>query len=90
MYIGDYRAVAIRYGSDCCRSATALDGKRFLATNAQKLPLANCTSPGLCRCEYRTLRDRRGDQQPRPPARSGPRWSPLRLFAGKRGSEAPS
>ena len=90
MYIGDYRAVAIYHGATCCRSAAALDGKRFLATNAPKLPLANCSSPGLCQCEYRTLHDRRADFQPRPPARAGFRWRQLRLFASKRESEATS
>ena len=89
MYIGDYRAVAIHHGAVCCRSAAAIDGKRFLATNAPKLPLANCTSPGLCQCEYRMLHDRREDLQPKPPVRAGFRWLSLR-FATKGNGEAPS
>lgn len=89
MYIGDYRAVTLHHGAACCRSAAAIDGKRFLATNAPRLPLANCTSPGLCQCEYRGVHDRREDFQPKPAARVGPRWS-LRLFGAKRSSQAPS
>jgi len=90
MYIGDYRAVAIHHGGVCCRSAAAIDGKRFLANNAPKLPLANCTSPGLCECEYRVLHDRREDFQPKPAARAGFRWLSSRLFTTKNSGEAPS
>jgi len=90
MYIADYRAVTIQHGGVCCRSATVIDGKRFLASNAPKLPLANCTSPGLCECQYRTLHERRDDLLPKPPARAGFRWLSVRLFATKRESEAPS
>ena len=58
----DYRAVSIRHPDGCCRAATVLDGKRFLSTNAPSLPLTNCSMPGLCTCEYRTLADRREDE----------------------------
>lgn len=86
MYTGDYRAVALQHPADCCRSARALDGRRFLANNAPGLPLANCTSPGLCRCEYRLLTDRRDDFHPVPraPARAGFRALAMRLFGSRR------
>ena len=88
MYIGDYRAVSIHHPAGCCRSALALDGKRFLSTNAPKLPLANCTSPGLCQCEYRTLNDRREDFKPKPaPERPGIRQLAARLLGTRRGTD---
>ena len=88
MYIGDYRAVSIHHPGRCCRSATALEGKRFLSTNAPKLPLANCTSPGLCQCEYRTLNDRREDFKPKPPPeRPRIRQLAARLFGTRRGTD---
>ncbi len=89
MYIGDYRAVSIHHPARCCRSATALDGKRFLSTNAPALPLKNCTSPGLCQCEYRTLNDRREDFKPKPaPERAGIRQLASRLLgAARRGTD---
>ncbi len=65
MYTGDYRAVTIEHGPNCCRSASAIHGKRFLSSNAPKLPLANCAIPGLCQCEYRPLHDRREDPPPK-------------------------
>ena len=95
MYIGDYRAVSIHHPAGCCRSATALDGKRFLSNNAPKLPLANCSSPGLCQCEYRTLNDRREDFKPKPspehaptPLRAGIRHLAARLLGTRRGTDA--
>ena len=85
MYIGDYRAVSIHHPAGCCRSAAALEGKRFLSSNAPKLPLANCSSPGICQCEYRTLTDRREDFRPAPvPERTGLRHLAARLLGGKR------
>ncbi len=88
MYIGDYRAVSIHHPAGCCRSATALDGKRFLSNNAPKLPLENCGSPGLCQCEYRTLNDRRADFRPKPePGRAGIRHLAARLLGIRRGTD---
>jgi hypothetical protein len=77
----DYRAVSIGHPAGCCRAASALDGKRFLASNAPSLPLANCTKPGLCTCEYRILADRRDDYRPEP-RRAG--RGLLRLFGARR------
>ena len=89
MYIGDYRAVSIHHPASCCRSAAALDGKRFLSNNAPKLPLKNCTSPGLCQCEYRPLSDRREDFKPkRTPQRAGIRQLAARLLGTRRGTDA--
>ena len=84
MYKGDYRAVTIQYGSSCCRSAAAIHEKRFLSGNAPALPLANCTSPGLCQCSYRVLHDRREDPLPSRPAGSWIRQLGNRLSAAGR------
>ena len=89
MYTGEYRAVSIHHSARCCRSVAALDGKRFLSNNAPTLPLANCTTPGLCQCEYRTLNDRREDFKPkRQPARAGLKDLAARLFGGRGGTDA--
>jgi len=80
----DYRAVSIRHPVGCCRAVNALDGKRFLSTNAPSLPLVNCTKPGLCTCEYRTLADRREDYHPEP-RRAG--RGLLRFFSGRRSTD---
>jgi len=89
MYIGDYRAVSIHHPATCCRAVAALDGKRFLSTNAPRLPLANCSSPGLCQCEYRTLTDRREDFRPKPaPQKTGIRNLAARLFGRRRDPDA--
>jgi hypothetical protein len=79
----DFRAVSIRHPAGCCRAASALDGKRFLSTNAPSLPLANCTKPGLCTCEYRMLADRREDYRPEP-KRAG---RLLRLLGSRRSTD---
>lgn len=88
MYAGEYRAVAIHHPGRCCRSAAALDHKRFLANNAPSLPLASCAMPGLCQCEYRLLNDRREDFKPKPkPARAGFRHLAARLLGTRRGTD---
>ena len=86
MYTGDYRAVSIQHSGDCCRSARALNGKRFLSTNAPELPLVNCATPGLCQCQYRTLTERRDDHRPAPrePARAAFKALAVKLFSSKR------
>lgn len=57
----DYHAVSIHHGSRCCQSVAALDGKRFLSTEAPALPLTDCSAPGACRCRYHHHTDRRED-----------------------------
>ena len=57
----DYHAVSIRHGARCCKAVAALDGKRYLSTEAPSLPLAGCSSPGACQCKYRHHSDRRED-----------------------------
>lgn len=48
----------------CCDAATAMGSRRFLISEAPKVPLATCSDPGLCRCKYRNVDDRRaGDDR---------------------------
>ena len=48
----------------CCDAAINMGGRRFLISEAPKVPLANCGDPGLCRCQYRNVDDRRvGDDR---------------------------
>jgi len=54
-----WNAVAIVAATGGCEAARALKGKRFLSTEAPRLPLAQCASPGECRCVYKKYADRR-------------------------------
>jgi hypothetical protein len=56
-----YHAVSIDCGrARVCRTARGLQGQRYLAGEAPRLPLAGCDSPG-CTCRYRHFDDRRMD-----------------------------
>ncbi len=55
-----WKAVAILAGDSACVAAKDMRGKRFLARNAPKLPLPDCTRQDKCECKYRHLPDRRG------------------------------
>lgn len=56
-----YHAVAIECGrSRACRSARSLQGRRFLAGEAPRLPLSGCDN-GTCVCRYQHFEDRRTD-----------------------------
>ena len=54
-----WSAVSIVPGGTGCEAALALKGRRFLATEAPRIPLAECTSVQSCRCVYRKYADRR-------------------------------
>jgi hypothetical protein len=54
-----WNAVAIVAATGGCEAARALKGKRFLSTEAPRLPLPQCASPGACRCVYKKYADRR-------------------------------
>ena len=63
---GKWHAVHIAAGPKACDAVLALAKKRFLSSEAPRLPLAECPRPGSCQCGYRHHKDRR----------SGPRrWS---------------
>jgi hypothetical protein len=73
----DYRAVSVAPGSKCCSAANDIVGKVYLAREAPRLPLANCTTPGSCSCKFKKASDRRdGDRRDLGTSETG-RW-----FAG--------
>ena len=54
-----WSAVSIVGAAASCEAVRALKGQRYLSAAAPRLPLADCTSPGTCRCVYRKHPDRR-------------------------------
>ena len=54
-----WAAVSIATAGGGCDAARALKGKRFLGSDAPRLPLNECTAPATCRCAYRKYADRR-------------------------------
>ena len=53
-----YHAVSIKLDGNACEAAKAMEGRRFLATAAPRLPLPECN--GLeCRCHFIHHQDRR-------------------------------
>ncbi|MGC1458444.1 MAG: hypothetical protein WA825_09230 [Steroidobacteraceae bacterium] len=57
---GDYRAVSVAPGKDCCAAANATAGKRYLFREAPRLPLDDCTMAPSCSCKFKKVSDRRG------------------------------
>lgn len=53
-----WHAVSVEPGHHACHAAHAIEGIRFLATEAPKLPLAECDAR-QCTCRYRHFDDRR-------------------------------
>lgn len=53
-----WHAVSIQPGAKRCEAATALLGRRFLSSEAPRLPLAACDEPA-CQCRFRKYDDRR-------------------------------
>jgi hypothetical protein len=53
-----FHAVSVEPGDNCCHSARALKGRRFLSREAPSLPLKNCMNP-KCTCSYVHHEDRR-------------------------------
>jgi hypothetical protein len=57
-----FAAKSIRPGQVACEAVQALDGKRFLLTEAPVLPLSDCDLRN-CRCRFRSHGDRRQEQR---------------------------
>ncbi len=53
-----YHAVSLSLSSNACEAAKALNGKRFLATEAPIFPIDGC-DVASCSCGYRHFDDRR-------------------------------
>jgi len=59
-----FHSVTIRVGQDACPAVQALANTRFLAKEAPRLPLDQCTVPN-CRCQYKHYDDRRDGEDRR-------------------------
>ena len=55
-----WHAVSVVPGPAACPAIKNLGGKRFLASEAPRLPLPDCSSAWHCKCVYRHYADRRG------------------------------
>lgn len=66
----EYHAVSIRFDTNACAAAQALDGRRFLSAAAPRLPLTECDVPE-CNCRFMHHADRRGKDDRRSPFSPG-------------------
>jgi hypothetical protein len=66
-----YQAVAVIACSRACVAATQVQGVRFLARQAPRLPLAECDRAGQCACRFEKHADRRVGVQRSPYNNSG-------------------
>jgi hypothetical protein len=55
-----WHAVTIVAPAKACEAALACKGKRFLSSEAPRLPLKQCDA-ARCNCKYRHFPDRRGE-----------------------------
>jgi hypothetical protein len=61
----DFRAVSIISRAPSCEVARGAGGQRKLLSQGCCLPLADCTMPDLCKCQYKKHADRRIDDERR-------------------------
>lgn len=54
-----FHAVSVLCGPNACAAAKQLQDVRVLSTDAPRLPLVHCDSPGTCQCTYHHHEDRR-------------------------------
>jgi hypothetical protein len=54
-----WHAVAIRPKGECCEAVQACRTGRFLAAEAPRLPLEECSTSDTCSCVYKHHADRR-------------------------------
>lgn len=54
-----WHAVSVVCGPGCCPPAVNLRDHRFLAAEAPRLPLEECSAPWRCACTYKHFPDRR-------------------------------
>lgn len=67
---GEFHAVSIKFDADACLYAKALQGRRYLASEAPDLPLKNCDAAD-CNCRFVHHTDRRSGKDRRSPFGSG-------------------
>ena len=61
-----YQAVSVIAGPQACAAACQLQGQRFLARQAPRLPHDECDRPQRCACRFAKYPDRRTSQQRSP------------------------
>jgi hypothetical protein len=54
-----WHAVSVAPGVPACLAAAKVRGQRFLAAEAPRLPLPDCTLMTTCKCTYKHFADRR-------------------------------
>jgi hypothetical protein len=57
-----FHAVTIRYRKNACDAVWTLEGKKFLANEAPRLPVQGCTTQN-CGCRYVHYDDRRAEER---------------------------
>ncbi|MBT8098425.1 MAG: hypothetical protein KJO82_01675 [Gammaproteobacteria bacterium] len=45
----------------CCQAVRTTDGRRFLSSEAPRLPMPECEDPSACQCTYKRFKDRRAE-----------------------------
>jgi len=65
-----FHAVSLKYSSSACDAAKAMTGRRFLSSEAPKLPLPGCDA-AECRCGFAHHSDRRSGTDRRSPFGAG-------------------
>jgi hypothetical protein len=78
-----FHAVSIKTPVHACDAAKALEGKRFLASEAPRLPLPACPRES-CECRFQHYRDRRSGQDRRSPFGSSGTASPTGSYEQER------
>ncbi|HEX5788920.1 MAG TPA: hypothetical protein VFY03_12105 [Woeseiaceae bacterium] len=66
----EYHAVAIKAPAHACDAARRLEGKRYLASEAPRLPLPACDRD-ICECRFQHYEDRRSRRDRRSPFGAG-------------------
>lgn len=61
-----FQAVAVIACQQACGAAVNVQGQRFLARKAPRLPLIDCSRPDTCRCRFEKYADRRRGPQRTP------------------------
>ncbi|MDH3514788.1 MAG: hypothetical protein OEM83_07970 [Gammaproteobacteria bacterium] len=59
-----FHAVTIHIRADACPAVRVFASTKFLAKEAPRLPLENCTAP-VCKCRYEHYDDRRTEEDRR-------------------------
>ncbi|HEU5338123.1 MAG TPA: hypothetical protein VFU39_02445 [Sulfuricaulis sp.] len=57
-----FHGVTIKFRADACPAVRMYESTRFLAKEAPRLPLENCTAP-RCHCRYEHYDDRRTEDR---------------------------